>query len=66
MKKAVIMIALVQKKSNLLTWTGTFDLICPSKLPHHFVTFGVIDQSVNVNSHLTSLENSAARLAQNA
>jgi len=37
---------------------GTFDWSCPPKLTYHFVTFCVIDQSLNVNSHLPILENS--------
>jgi hypothetical protein len=30
---------------------GTFDAFRPTKLSHHLVTSGVIDQSVNVESH---------------
>ena len=30
--------------------TGTFDAFGPTKLPNHFVTLGVVDQSLNVES----------------
>jgi len=30
---------------------GTFDAFGPAEMPHHLVTLGVVDQSVNVKSH---------------
>ena len=30
---------------------GTFDPLRPAQVANHLITFGVIDQSVNVNSH---------------
>ena len=29
----------------------TFDFVFPSKVSHHFITLGIINQSVNVQSH---------------
>ena len=29
----------------------TFDTVCPAKLANHLIAFGVVDQSVNVQSH---------------
>jgi len=30
---------------------GAFDFFCPAEVANHFVAFGIIDQSVNVQSH---------------
>jgi predicted RNA-binding Zn-ribbon protein involved in translation (DUF1610 family) len=30
---------------------GAFDSVFPSKVPNHFVAFGIVDQSVNVQTH---------------
>ena len=35
----------------MLTTVGTFDSFRPAEVANHFVAFGVIDQSVNVESH---------------